>query len=122
MPFRFVRYAWVMLLVFPVLGSGCRGEIIWPFGVDGQGEFKVSSNEYEYHCAENKQFHLRYLANGDAVWISLPEREVRLDKRISVFGDRYTNGKTTLILNGQEAVIEDEAMFLFKDCKIVNRS
>lgn len=107
------------LAAISLLLAGC-GEInvkkYLPFGSDTpQERSRTPLNSTEYQCAAGKRFYVRTLENGEAVWLILPEREVRLAKLGS--GTRYSNGIAVLELNGNEATLTDGAASPFTGCK-----
>ena len=77
-----------------------------PFTGDASPErSRVPANATEYQCAAGKRLYVRTLDAGGAVWLILPERELRLDRIGS--GTRYGKGNTVLELNGSEATLSD---------------
>lgn len=108
------------LAAISLLLAGC-GEMnvrkYLPFGSDTpQPErSRTPPNSTEYQCAAGKHFYVRTLDGGDAVWLILPEREVRLARLGS--GTRYSNGIAVLELNGNEATLTDGAASSFTGCK-----
>ena len=94
---------------------------LWPFGGDRNVErSRVPANSVAYQCAGNKRFYLRYLDNGAAAWVILPEREFRLDKVSADAGTRYGNGKAVLALNGEEAALSDGPTVSYGGCRIAS--
>lgn len=90
-----------------------------PFGGDTVPErSRTPVNATEYQCAAGKRFYLRTLEGGGAMWLILPERELRLDKFGSGDGARYSKGNTVLQLNGNEASVSDGAGAPFTACKV----
>lgn len=107
------------LACIPLLLAGC-GEMnvkkYLPFGSDApQERSRTPPNSTEYQCAAGKRFYVRTLDGGGAVWLILPEREVRLNKIGSSM--RYSNGIAVLELNGNEATLTDGAASSFTGCK-----
>jgi len=101
--------------------AGC-GEIkvkqFWPFGSDTvQERSRTPANATEYQCAGGKRFYVRTLDGGAAVWLILPERELRLDKLGAESGTSYGKGSTVLEINGSEASLKDGAAVTFSGCK-----
>ena len=101
--------------------AGC-GEInvkkYLPFGSDTvQERSRTPANAIEYQCAAGKRFYVRTLEGGAAVWLILPEREVRLEKLAADAGTRYGNGIAVLELNGSDASLKDGAAVSFAGCK-----
>jgi membrane-bound inhibitor of C-type lysozyme len=114
--------ALVNLLLFSLAAAGCGGismpSGLWPFGEEKSLErSRVPPNSVTYQCAGGKRFYLRTLDNGAAAWVILPEREFRLD---SVAGDatRYSNGRAVLIVNAQEASLNDGPTLSYTGCRI----
>ncbi|MCX7157351.1 MAG: MliC family protein [Rhodocyclales bacterium] len=87
-----------------------------PFGDDTvQERSRTPPNSTEYQCAAGKRFYVRTLEGGAAVWLILPERELRLARLGS--DTRYSNGIAVLELNGNEATLTDGAASPFTGCK-----
>ena len=88
-------------------------------GGDGFKErTRTPANAVEYQCAAGKRFHVRTLEGGAAVWLMLPERELRLDRLGEGAGSRYSKGNTVLEINGNAATLTDGATATFRDCKL----
>lgn len=108
-------------LVCIALLAGC-GELkvkqFWPFGSDTpQERSRTPTNATEYQCNGGKRFFVRTLENGGAVWLILPEREVRLNKLGAGSDQRYSNGVAVLEIKGTEATLSDGASSAFAGCK-----
>ncbi len=107
-----------------LLLNGCSGKMnIWPLGGDKTGGEKSTErsnattvNPGEYLCNAGKRFTVRTVDGGKAVWLVLPEREVRLDKGDT--GNRYSSGNTLLELNGSEATLSDGTATVYAGCKL----
>lgn len=100
--------------------SGC-GEMkvkVWPFGGDTaiQERSRSPANATEYLCAGGKRIYLRRLDGGDAVWLILPERELRLD-RVGSDGTRYGKGAMVLQLAENAATLTDGSTSPVTGCK-----
>jgi hypothetical protein len=110
----------VAVLVSTTLLAGC-GEMkmkVWPFGNDTiQERSRAPSNATEYLCAAGKRMYVRTLEGGAAVWLILPERELRLDRLGAENSTRYGKGNITLDLNGNMAAIKDGNTIPYLDCK-----
>ncbi len=93
--------------------AACGSFNVWPFGGEKlQDRSKAPANATAYQCAGGKKFYVRNLEDG-AVWLILPDREVRLSKT----GDgRFANGAAALELSGGAATLADGPTTL-KDCK-----
>jgi hypothetical protein len=108
-------------LACAVLLAGC-GEInvkkYLPFGNDTvQERSRSPANAAEYLCAAGKRIYVRNLEGGAAVWLILPERELRLDRLGADTSTRYGKGNITLDLSGNAAAIKDGNTIPFLDCK-----
>ena len=100
--------------------AGC-GEMkvkVWPFGGDSgiQERARAPANATEYQCAGGKRIYLRQLDGGDAVWLILPERELRLD-RVGSEGTRYGKGTMVLQLAENAATLTDRSTSPVTGCK-----
>ena len=87
------------------------------FGDKNLERSRVPPNSITYQCAAGKRFYLRYLDNGAAAWVILPEREFRLDK-VAGEGGRYGNGKAVLAISGDGATLSDGPAVSYADCKV----
>jgi hypothetical protein len=84
----------------------------WPFGSSGGEAHRIPPNATEYTCAEGKRLVVRF--DPKSAWIFLPDREFRLDRS----GDeRYSNGASTLSLQGDSAQLDIDGSRQFADCK-----
>ena len=94
--------------------SGCGGFSVWPFG-DSKDESPTNrpANSTEYNCDAGKKFYVRNTDTG--VWLILSDREVGLVKSAD---GRYSNGITTLAINGKEAELELTPTSSYKNCKL----
>ena len=116
------KYLKVVALAGISLLAGC-GEInvkkYLPFGGDStiQERPRTPANATEYQCAGGKRIYLRTLEGGAAVWLILPEREVRLDRIGAEGSTRYSKGNTVLEITGSEARLNDGATVSFAGCK-----
>lgn len=89
-----------------------------PFGGQApQERSRTPVNATEYQCAAGKRFYVRTLDGGAAVWLILPEREVRLNKVGTGTDARYSNGIAVLEIVGNEAKLTDGAASSFTGCK-----
>lgn len=87
-----------------------------PFTGDGpQERSRTPANATEYQCNGGKRFYVRTLDGGAAVWLILPEREVRLNKLGADM--RYSNGIAVLEISGNTATLTDGAASSFAGCK-----
>jgi membrane-bound inhibitor of C-type lysozyme len=103
-------------LLATMLG-GCSGGW-WPFGrSDAELPNRIPAGATEYACAQGKRLLVRHSADGKSAWVILPDREFRLDRVAAGPGDRFSNGVSTLQVQGEEAVLESEGSRQFADCK-----
>ena len=120
MRYLFRRLAWAAPLALTLLLPACSSIDLWPFGKEEVRERpRTPTNASEYQCVGGKRFYLRMLENGNAAWVFLADREVRLDKVAATAGTRYSNGSAVLGINGNEATLEDGAANAFAGCKRV---
>ncbi len=70
-----------------------------------------------YACEGGTRLFVRYLDNGAAAWVILPEREFRLNKATSTSGTRYSNGSATLDIKDNEVTLSDGAAVTHAGCK-----
>ena len=108
--------------IFAFLLAGCESmslpSTVWPFGDKSVERSRVPANSVAYQCAGNKRFYLRYLDNGAAAWVILPEREFRLDRIAGDGGTRYGNGRAVLAVNGEELSLSDGPTVNYTQCRI----
>lgn len=89
-----------------------------PFTGDApQERSRTPANATEYQCNAGKRFYVRTLDGGAAVWLILPEREVRLNKLGAGTDMRYSNGIAVLEISGNSATLTDGAAAAFTGCK-----
>lgn len=89
----------------------------WPFGGGSSGEVpRVPPGATAYKCDAAKELFVRYADGGKAAMIVFPEREFRLD-RTADGGTRYSNGHTTLSVDGATAMLEEGSTVTHSNCK-----
>ena len=76
----------------------------------------------EYACDAAKRLVVRNLPGGNAVMIVFREREFRLDQApsassASVARVSFTNGSTTLRLQGDQVSLEEEGAVTYSNCR-----
>jgi membrane-bound inhibitor of C-type lysozyme len=79
-----------------------------------QDRSRVPANATAYQCNGGKRFYVRRLEEGAAVWLILPDREVRLAKASE---SRYSNGIAVLDLSGSDATLADGTPAVWSGCK-----
>lgn len=110
--------ATVAAIAAAALLSGCTGGW-WPFGLGAKPRdpaARIPPGATQYLCEGNKRLLVRHTADGKSAWVIYPDREFRLD-RAAADGERYTNGITTLSVQGEETVLEENGQRLFAGCK-----
>ena len=104
----------IAVTLLAMAASGCSGGW-WPFGRSGGEANRIPSGASEFVCAEGKRLIVRFDDGAKSAWVFLPDREFRLQQSGSP--DRYTNGVTTLSLQGDSAHLDSEGSRQFADCK-----
>lgn len=93
--------------------AGCGGVNLWPFGESGAKEMdRRPANATEYRCDGGKTFYVRP-ADGGAVWLIAPDREIRLEKKSDT---SWGAGRVLLEVNGAAAALTDPPA-RFDNCK-----
>jgi membrane-bound inhibitor of C-type lysozyme len=72
----------------------------------------------QFSCDGNKRLAVRFGAAGQPAMVVFPEREFRLDVAPGGAG-RYSNGRTTLTVNGDEASLDEAGASVLANCKRV---
>ena len=91
---------------------------LWPFGGGKEQDLsRTPAGATAYTCEGGKRLFVRYLDNGAAAWVILPEREFRLNKTTSASGTRYSNGNATLDIKDGGATLSDGAAVTHAGCK-----
>lgn len=88
-------------------------------GAKEQDTSRAPAGATAYQCEGGKRLFVRYLDNGAAAWVILPEREFRLKKATAGSGNRYSNGSATLDLKDNVATLSDGAAVTHSRCKAV---
>lgn len=94
--------------------SGCES-LNWWSGPKEQS--RLPRNAMVYQCDADKKLALRFDEGGKSVMVIYPEREFRLDQAEAAVGTRYSNGRTTLRINGDEARLEEGSNPVYDNCK-----
>jgi membrane-bound inhibitor of C-type lysozyme len=108
----------IAAIIATALLTACGGGGWWPFG--GKSEdpsTRIPPGATVYNCAGNKRLFVRHTADGKSAWVIYPDREFRLDRATAASGDRYSNGVSTLTVQGEETTLEEGGARLFTDCK-----
>lgn len=87
--------------------AGCGGVNLWPFGESGGTERnRKPPNAVEYACDGNKAFYVRRI-DPNALWLILPDRELRIAKVGGNGNERYGAARVELELAGAGATLLD---------------
>ena len=91
---------------------------LWPFGGDKeQDPSRSPAGATTYRCEGGKRLFVRFLDNGAAAWVILPDREFRQNKAAAASGTRYSNGSATLDVNDGGTTLADGATVTHAGCK-----
>ncbi|HEY5293712.1 MAG TPA: MliC family protein [Burkholderiales bacterium] len=90
---------------------------LWPLGGKEQDLSRTPAGATAYACEGGKRLFVRYLDNGAAAWVILPEREFRLNKTASTSGTRYGNGSSMLEIKDNEVTLFDGTKPTHAGCK-----
>jgi membrane-bound inhibitor of C-type lysozyme len=91
---------------------------LWPLGGSKEQDLtRPPPGATAYQCEGGKRFFVRYLDNGSAAWVILPDREFRLNKVASAPGNRYSNGNAALETSDSAATLWDGATVTHAGCK-----
>ncbi|MBM3368392.1 MAG: hypothetical protein FJY43_08970 [Betaproteobacteria bacterium] len=107
-----------LLIAAALTLPGCGGVKLFSFGEDRTTErSRVPANATAYHCDEGRKLYVRMLDNGAAVWVILPERELRLEKTGAAAATYYAYRNTLLEIKGEEAVLLEGSKPVLSGCK-----
>ena len=91
---------------------------LWPFGGgQEQDPSRTPPGATAYQCEGGKRLFVRYLDNGAAAWVILPDREFRLNKATAGAGTSYSNGSAMLDIKDGGATLSDGATVTHAGCK-----
>lgn len=97
--------------------AGCSGWSWWPFGSSPAPDRPwYPADASVYKCEGNKTLVVRYVDGGKAAMVMFPDREFRLDAARAATGAKYSNGRTDLYTQGDQAFLEEAGNRLFTDC------
>lgn len=104
-----------LLLLLGSLLSACGGFSVWPFGGDDADvRSRGPAGSTEYLCDKGRKFYVKLENAGKAAWLVLPDREVLLNKTEA---GPYSNGITTLALEGEAAKLDDGYKHEYNNCQ-----
>jgi membrane-bound inhibitor of C-type lysozyme len=118
MKHRITRVAALIFASASLLFGACSSVSLWPFGGSKEEDLsRPPPGATAYACEGGTRLFVRYLDNGAAAWVILPEREFRLNKATSGTGTRYSNGSATLDIKDSGATLSDGAVVTHAGCK-----
>jgi membrane-bound inhibitor of C-type lysozyme len=106
--------------VLVALLAGCGGFSLGslnPWSGPAERTRTTPADATEYACDAAKRLVVRQLPGGNAVMIVFREREFRLDQAPSASGSRFTNGSTTLQVQGDRMSLEEEGAVTYSNCR-----
>ncbi len=116
MKYRITRAAALTCATLTLSACGSVNLNLWPFGGDKeQDPSRTPAGATAYSCEGGKRLFVRYLDNGAAAWVILPEREFRLNKTTA--GTRYSNGSATLEIKDGGVTLADGTTVTHAGCK-----
>jgi membrane-bound inhibitor of C-type lysozyme len=83
----------------------------------GDLESVAPAKKFSYLCEDGKMFTLEVITAEDCVILTLDGKPIKLPRVVSGSGARYSNGKTTVWLKGNEAFIEVDGKIIIKNCR-----
>jgi membrane-bound inhibitor of C-type lysozyme len=106
----------VVISIFAAVAmlSGCESLNWWSGPVE---QTRLPRDATIYQCEANKKFAVRYDNERNSAMIIFPEREFRLDRVGNPADARYSNGRTTLQVNGDQAKLDEGGTALYDNCK-----
>lgn len=118
MKHRITRIAALILAGATLMLSACSSVDLWLFGGSKEQDLsRPPPGATAYACEGGKRLFVRYLDNGAAAWVILPDREFRLNKASSDGGTRYSNGNATLEVKDGGTTLSDGAVVTHAGCK-----
>ncbi len=108
----------VVLGVAAVL-SGLMWSEVWAAKQE-DSESVPPAKEFRYLCEDGKVFTLEVFTREDCVVLTLEGKPIKLPRVVSGSGAKYSNGKTTVWLKGNEAYIEIDGKIIIKNCRTQN--
>jgi membrane-bound inhibitor of C-type lysozyme len=78
---------------------------------------RLAPGTVEYQCEGNKSFLARVDTSTQSAWVKFPDREFRLDPVPGTVAGRYSNGRATLNIKGEEAFLTEGTAVIYANCK-----
>lgn len=112
-----MRKAVIAIVALGAFLTGCSGSLL-PWGrSDREQPQRLPEGAVELACAQGKKLVLRYAPDGKSVWVMYPDRQFRLDRVAASASERYSNGPTSLSVEGDAIAIDGDGARQFADCK-----
>ncbi len=106
-----------LALLACALLAGCGSGGSWnPWAPPSEEPVKLPPDTVVFQCEGGKRLLVRMPQGAKSVTVMLPERQYRLDA-VSGESGRYSNGRTTLTGNTDQAEISEDGKVLFAGCK-----
>jgi membrane-bound inhibitor of C-type lysozyme len=109
-----------LALLACALLAGCGGGSWNPWAGPREEPVTLPPDTVTFQCEGGKRLMVRMPPGAKSVTVMLPERQYRLDA-VSGESGRYSNGRTTLVGNAQEAEVSEDGKVLFTACKPAGR-
>ncbi len=78
---------------------------------------RVQEGVVTLSCDGGKPLQVRMEPGGKSAWIIFPDREFRLDAVAGAGDTRYSNGRTTLLVQGEQMSLEEGGVPSFSNCR-----
>jgi membrane-bound inhibitor of C-type lysozyme len=115
-----VKAGSLLVVIVGALLAGCSSW--WPFGGSSAPDRPwYPADATVYKCDGNRTLVVRYLDGGKAAMVMFPEREFRLDAIRTASGVNFSNGRTDLRTQGDDAQLEEDGKRVYDNCKRVPR-
>ena len=117
------RRTFGVLIVIAAL-AGCSGSGSWnPWEKNyGREPPRTPPGAKGYACERGQRLIVRFEADAQSAWVIYPDRQFRLNRVGSGSGEQFSNGRTTLRVNDDEAMLEEAGTVQFANCKLERAS
>lgn len=110
------KSGWTLLAAAALLG-GCSGSWLPWARSDAEQPRRLPDGAVELVCDQNKRLVIRPMADGKSAWVHLPDREFRLDRVGASTTERYSNGPTSLVIEGDVTSLDIDGTRQYGNCK-----
>ena len=114
-PYAMVKSTLIILGTVVVLLGGMGSDLRAAKPEDSENV--PSAKKFRYLCEDGKIFTLEVITQEDCVILTLDGKPTKLPRVVSGSGSRYSNGRTTVWLKGNEAFIEMDGKIIIKNCR-----